>query len=562
MVQLEKQQKTIIIGILIALAVFAVFAQYGDITGFAVAGAITSQRLVWPNGSTATLVYDDNTSTYTDFSLENDNMFVEICSDNAAVDLLNQYIKLVYRVQTTEVDLSVLPAQITSGDINGSGCALIDLDTNLFSAYYPGIVTIAKDSTPFFNSSPTYYPLTQTTGFLSGNYTTVYEQVGGNLVYSVYDVLDDQGNNITTSLPYMVLGIYNGSGLINTTIVTPGQNVTIPYPGGDFSFVVNSFNVTFSYNLDALEDCTNLIDDNLNGFTDCEDTDCASHPACLAPQPSRGGGGGGRSACQPNWECSPWGNCQLNNTQTRICYDSERCEEKGAIIITEEKPEEIQTCDYLPQCDDSIQNQDESDVDCGGETCAQCPLGKNCHQDNDCMSENCLNGVCAPYGIECYVDNDCGRTFICQENQCVFTGEIRMPIPSEIVTTAELIIIFSLLAVILIASSFYTYQKYLKTGIHQYKQTTKTKQVKETTQVKQNQKKVQILTEFINNSKLDGFSKEDIKKALVEKGWPKNTVNKYLNQAFPQQQFTSSKKPTNIKEQLKYYQEQLKNLKK
>ena len=86
-----KKQKTKIelVTIVLAVTLLTVLAHYGDITGFAVAGTITSQRLVWSDGSTATLVYDDNTSTYADFSSENDNM---LCYDNKDAGYVDEWI--------------------------------------------------------------------------------------------------------------------------------------------------------------------------------------------------------------------------------------------------------------------------------------------------------------------------------------------------------------------------------------------------------------------------------------------------------------------------------------
>jgi hypothetical protein len=46
-------------------------------------------------------------------------------------------------------------------------------------------------------------------------------------------------------------------------------------------------------------------------------------------------------------------------------------------------------------CDDAIQNQDETDVDCGGAVCSNCLIGDSCTQDQDCASENCVASVCA-----------------------------------------------------------------------------------------------------------------------------------------------------------------------
>ena len=46
-------------------------------------------------------------------------------------------------------------------------------------------------------------------------------------------------------------------------------------------------------------------------------------------------------------------------------------------------------------CTDTFQNQDETDVDCGGTICSPCDLGQSCSINNDCVSNNCDAGTCA-----------------------------------------------------------------------------------------------------------------------------------------------------------------------
>lgn len=48
-----------------------------------------------------------------------------------------------------------------------------------------------------------------------------------------------------------------------------------------------------------------------------------------------------------------------------------------------------------PTCEDGLQNGDESDVDCGG-SCLPCADGLLCNDAPDCVSGNCLDGICAP----------------------------------------------------------------------------------------------------------------------------------------------------------------------
>jgi hypothetical protein len=67
-------------------------------------------------------------------------------------------------------------------------------------------------------------------------------------------------------------------------------------------------------------------------------------------------------------------------------------------------------------CIDNIQNQDESDVDCGG-VCPECQLGEDCNSNGDCsqlpVQLYCSGGVCVTHcgdgmtnGDE--TDLDCG----------------------------------------------------------------------------------------------------------------------------------------------------------
>ena len=46
-------------------------------------------------------------------------------------------------------------------------------------------------------------------------------------------------------------------------------------------------------------------------------------------------------------------------------------------------------------CTDNIQNQDETDIDCGGLICASCSLGLRCVVNTDCASNLCQTGICS-----------------------------------------------------------------------------------------------------------------------------------------------------------------------
>lgn len=68
--------------------------------------------------------------------------------------------------------------------------------------------------------------------------------------------------------------------------------------------------------------------------------------------------------CNETWNCTEWGPCLPNRTQTRLCTDLNNC---GLEL---NKPDLVQECEYIGTCDDGIKNchdgSCEEGVDCGG----------------------------------------------------------------------------------------------------------------------------------------------------------------------------------------------------
>lgn len=63
-----------------------------------------------------------------------------------------------------------------------------------------------------------------------------------------------------------------------------------------------------------------------------------------------------------------------------------------------------------PTCTDSVKNQDESDVDCGGAHCPGCVGDRTCAGASDCASGTCANGLC---GWCSAANPSCGSTGSC-----------------------------------------------------------------------------------------------------------------------------------------------------
>lgn len=59
---------------------------------------------------------------------------------------------------------------------------------------------------------------------------------------------------------------------------------------------------------------------------------------------------------------------------------------------------------FLGVCNDGVQNNSETDIDCGGSFCAaRCIKGQKCWTGSDCQSGQCLNLKCGKYHIRSFL---------------------------------------------------------------------------------------------------------------------------------------------------------------
>jgi hypothetical protein len=94
-----------------------------------------------------------------------------------------------------------------------------------------------------------------------------------------------------------------------------------------------------------------------------------------------------------------------------------------------------------PLCTDTVKNGSESDVDCGGATCAKCGPTKACAADGDCLGGSCVGNTCVPTctdtvkngtesdvdcggtcAAKCATDKACGAAVDCTSSVC--TGNV------------------------------------------------------------------------------------------------------------------------------------------
>jgi hypothetical protein len=151
------------------------------------------------------------------------------------------------------------------------------------------------------------------------------------------------------------------------------------------------------------DQCSDEVKNNFETDVDCGGgtcADCAAGKACLAPTDCVSGycsalaklcvagqcfdelkngnetdidcGGGSCADCANGKICLVGGDCTSNF-----------CSAAGHLCVAS-------------QCLDELKNGNETDVDCGGDTCTKCVDTKACLLNSDCVSNNCASNVCAP----------------------------------------------------------------------------------------------------------------------------------------------------------------------
>ena len=192
---------------------------------------ITDGALIYQNGSQATVYYDSSTGTYADSSIANPNILVRLCA-TAPSDLLGKFVAIYYRTASLNESATLYPANITA--VNASNCAVVDVDVSIYSAYYPGIISIGIGDDPSM-SGLTFYDLNSSTGLFEGSYEYLYTSNSTNMSFSVYAIHSSNGD-ITTNKSTLLFAVYNGTTLIFNDTIAPFDNITLPLT--DFDRVV------------------------------------------------------------------------------------------------------------------------------------------------------------------------------------------------------------------------------------------------------------------------------------------------------------------------------------
>ncbi|MBM3204546.1 hypothetical protein FJZ48_01015 [Candidatus Uhrbacteria bacterium] len=158
--------------------------------------------------------------------------------------------------------------------------------------------------------------------------------------------------------------------------------------------------------------CTNLCGagGSCTNFGDCmTGLVCDNTGKCASTTPSTGSCSDfTRNGTETDVDCG--GRCGATCGYLKQCAVNADCASGSCLNNTCQRAANTHTCN------DGFQNQNESDVDCGG-VCNPCVNGRSCNSNADCASNRCLNGTCNPVNqVTCQdgvfngaeTDVDCG----------------------------------------------------------------------------------------------------------------------------------------------------------
>ncbi|MDN5327832.1 MAG: hypothetical protein PWP03_470 [Candidatus Woesearchaeota archaeon] len=188
--------------------------------------------------------------------------------------------------------------------------------------------------------------------------------------------------------------VLNYSGLISN--IKAVKLFEIPYDYEKDTADYSDTKEITNYTINTTTSTISFVVQNFSLFVLSEDSEY-TEPAPKPTYTSSHSGGGGRRVFIPKPTCN---DSIKNQNETDVdcggvcgpCFNGKHCLQDSDCYSGYCNPE-TKVCENFPTCDDGIKNQDETDVDCGG-SCSKCPAGKSCISDSDCITNYCYEGVC------------------------------------------------------------------------------------------------------------------------------------------------------------------------
>jgi hypothetical protein len=193
------------------------------------------------NDSTVqSIVYDDNSTSYKDNSIENPDLELRICAADSS-DLLGKWVGLYYAdgFDGDYLALTHAPIEITS--VPPNNCPYLPMDISSFRAWYPSIPYVFISDSPDMSSADRW-KLSRLRGWFIGNYSLTRNQTGSNVDVNVTAALDDHNDSMVPDVDYLVVGLVREDYTTMSTGIT-SINDSIPLtsdsPSATYKIFIN-----------------------------------------------------------------------------------------------------------------------------------------------------------------------------------------------------------------------------------------------------------------------------------------------------------------------------------
>ena len=217
---------------------------------------------------------------------------------------------------------------------------------------------------------------------------------GSSTILLTAALLDTSQNDAPVISNKVVFSIVSGQGsFISPTTVITNSN-------GEATITLKSVQST--------SDITTIINVHYLSDPQISSTMQVTFKGQSSPGGSPNGGGtpsgGGSRRCRPDWDCTEWASCSIQGTKTRVCTDLENCR------TNTNKPATTQSCTYVPRaggsCQSSFSCTEWNDCDEGTQS-RTCVDIRGCSESNT-ETRPCVNMCNDEVKNNNEIDIDCG----------------------------------------------------------------------------------------------------------------------------------------------------------
>ncbi|MFH2100547.1 MAG: hypothetical protein ABII71_00465 [Candidatus Micrarchaeota archaeon] len=188
----------------------------------------------------SSLVYDENSTSYKDNSLENPDALLRVCASEAS-ELLGRHVSLAYADGFDGNYLLVTHTSVPITSVPPDNCPILPLEISSFRAWYPSIPYVFISNTTDMDLAARW-KLSRLRGWFNGDFGVERNQSGSLVNISVMNATDDMNVSIVPDVNYLVIGLVRDDyTTMDTAISSINDTVflTADSPGAPYQVFIN-----------------------------------------------------------------------------------------------------------------------------------------------------------------------------------------------------------------------------------------------------------------------------------------------------------------------------------